>query len=141
MVEWLSVQQSYQKEEFPEPSSHNWWSHDKKGGDAQGVQNDFFKPMILYKHLGHPEIHNSKEWKVSNECWMCDKWRYTYIFWNSVTGEKLQIKDPLLEEQLSQLIYASNKKFASWVKNEDALREDKAFITGSFTNWEPRRML
>jgi hypothetical protein len=72
---------------------------------------------------------------------MCDKWRYTYIFWNSITGEEHQVKDPMLEEMFEDLIFESNTKFSKNMKSNDNLREGKAFITGSFTNWEPRRML
>jgi hypothetical protein len=55
--------------------------------------------------MGHPEIINSKHWKISNECFMCDKWKYTYIFWDLAnSGKKFQIKDPLLEEMLDEMI-------------------------------------
>ena len=62
-------------------------------------------PLILSKQMGHPEIINSKHWKISNECLMCDKWKYTYIFWDLAnSGKKFQIKDPLLEEMLDEMI-------------------------------------
>jgi len=38
--------------------------------------------MILSKILGHSEIRNGKHWKVNNECYMCDKWKYSFIFWD-----------------------------------------------------------
>ena len=78
-MEWASVRRRYQKEP-------------KLDDEAEEVDNDEvqngYEPLILRKQLGHPEIHNSKHWKISNECWMCDKWRYTYIFWNVHTGHK-----------------------------------------------------
>jgi hypothetical protein len=47
----------------------------------------------------------------------------------------------MLEEMFEDLIFESNTKFSKNMKSNDNLREGKAFITGSFTNWEPRRML
>ena len=46
------------------------------------------RAFILSRQLGHEEIQLSKRWKVAHECYMCDRWRYTCIFWNSETGAK-----------------------------------------------------
>lgn len=46
----------------------------------------------------------------------------------------------MLEEMFEDLIYESSQKFADNMRYNDSLRDGKAFITGSFTNWEPRRM-
>ena len=67
------------------------------------VSKDYFEPCILTKALGHPEIHNSKYWKVYDECYLCDKWRYTYIFWNPATGQKHQIMN--MEDMFTNLIF------------------------------------
>jgi hypothetical protein len=72
---------------------------------------------------------------------MCDKWRYTYIFWNVHTGHKYQINNGLLEEMFEDLIDNSNEKFGKVSQMHEDVNDGFAFITGSFTNWEPRRML
>lgn len=41
-----------------------------------------FRPFILSKQLGHGEIRNAKHWKINNECYQCDRWKYTLIFWD-----------------------------------------------------------
>ena len=66
-------------------------------------------PLILSKQLGHPEIPNSKHWKISNECYQCEKWKYSIIFWDLKNkGLNYQIKDPLLEEMIEEMILSSN---------------------------------
>ena len=72
---------------------------------------------------------------------MCDKWRYTYIFWNVHTGHKYQINNGLLEEMFEDLIDNSNERFRKVSKMHQDVDDGFTFITGSFTNWEPRRML
>ena len=67
-------------------------------------------PLILSKQLGHNEIRNAKHWKISNECYMCDKWKYTLIFWDFESGFANQIEDPLLEEMLDEMIQNSSEK-------------------------------
>lgn len=42
---------------------------------------------------------------MTNECYMCDKWKYTIIFWDlKNTGDPYQIKNPFLEDMLEELI-------------------------------------
>ena len=122
-IEWLSVRKPYQREDYP------------------NEKNEYFQAFILNKYLGHPEIHNSVNWKYSNQCWMCDKWRYTYIFWDSISGEQFQIENPLLEELLEERIYECSSKFKAYMESNPGANLEHAYITGSFTNWEPRRML
>ena len=75
MLEWMSVQNDYQHSPHTENKNDN-----------------FFMPLILSKQLGHPEIRNSKHWKISNECFMCDKWKYSLIFWDlNHQGNNFQI--------------------------------------------------
>lgn len=74
------------------------------------MNDNFFMPLILGKQLGHGEIKNAKHWKITNECYQCDRWKYTSIFWDvKNTGEKFQIKDPILEEMLEEMIYENDK--------------------------------
>jgi hypothetical protein len=47
--------------------------------------------LILSRVLGHPEIPNSSHWKVSDQCWVCQKWKYTLIFFDQTTHQKLAI--------------------------------------------------
>ena len=96
MLEWLSVQQEY----------------------VHSTQEDEnFIPLILSKQLGHPEIRNAKHWKINNECYMCDKWKYTYIFWDlKSSGDLHQIKNPFLEEMIEEMIQNSNERFNSLKK-------------------------
>jgi len=67
MLETKSVQQAY---------------HQTKNLPGGGNNDNYFMPLILSKQLGHPEIKNSKHWKITNECYICDKWKYTIIFWD-----------------------------------------------------------
>ena len=74
---------------------------------------------------------------------MCDKWKYTFIFWDLRNqGAKYQIKDPILEEMLEDMIQNSNERFTQ-LKKEQKIDTEKGrcYITGTFTNWQPRRML
>ena len=88
LLEWMSVQQEYQQRPI-EPDA----------------PDRLFIPLILSKQLGHPEIRNSKHWKISNECYMCDKWKYSFIFYDVKNqGVKYQIKEPGLEDALNELI-------------------------------------
>lgn len=68
------------------------------------------KPLILNKVLGHKEILNSRNWKASNECWMCEKWKYTLIFWDAKSSLQYQIKDSNLEDLLQKLIFNQNNR-------------------------------
>jgi len=106
------------------------------------MNDNFMMPLILQKHLGHPEIKNAKHWKISNECYMCDKWKYTLIFWDvKGSGKKFQIRDPELEEMFEQLILQS-EVYQGLKKDKKLISErGRAYISGSFTGWEPRRML
>lgn len=39
--------------------------------------------MVVYSRvLGHPEILKSRQWYETNECWVCEKWRYTVVLWS-----------------------------------------------------------
>ena len=77
---------------------------------GRGNNDNFFMPMILSKQLGHPEIKNSKHWKITNECFICDKWKYTVIFWDmKKLGTKFQIKDPILEDAFEELILQNDR--------------------------------
>ena len=92
MEEWTSLQTDYQTTT-----------------NLPDMNDNFFMPLILNKQLGHNEIKNAKHWKISNECYQCDRWKYTYIFWNvDHVGRKNQIKDPLLEEMMQEMIYDNN---------------------------------
>lgn len=125
MLEWMSVRQEYhQTQNLPD-------SHD-----------NFFMPLILGKVMGHSEIRNGRHWKISNECYMCDKWKYSYVFWDlKNTGTKFQIKDPLLESMLDEMIL-SHERYQELLKGgQITSRRGRAYICGTFTNWEPRRML
>ena len=44
---------------------------------------------------------------------MCDKWKYTLIFWDISLGFKYQIKDHNLEDFFRKLIVNSKKEFES----------------------------
>ena len=121
MFDWLSVQEQYQHSQ---------------------VEDENFLPLIRSKQLGHPEIRNSKHWKINNECYMCDKWKYTMIFWDlKSTGDPYQIKNPFLEEMLEEMIQNSNDRFGELMKGNMLGNSAHAFIAGTFTDWQPRRML
>ena len=73
---------------------------------------------------------------------MCDKWKYTIIFWDlKNTGDPYQIKNPFLEDMLEELIQNSNERFKELMKSNSFGSSAHAFITGTFTDWQPRRML
>lgn len=65
-----------------------------------GEPEELGRPLILHKVLGHQEILNSKRWKASNECWMCEKWRYSCIFWDAQSCQEYQVQDSFLEDLL-----------------------------------------
>lgn len=102
-----------------------------------------FQPLILHKVLGHHEILNSKHWRASTECWMCDKWRYTYIFWDAQTCRQYQVQDSFLEDVLRQTIVESNSRLEEAMEQQrkKAPTAGQPYILGTFTDWEPRRMM
>ena len=74
---------------------------------------------------------------------MCDKWKYSFIFYDVKNqGAKYQIKEPGLEDVLNELIANQNERFCE-LKRQDKISTDRgnALICGTFTNWEPRRMM
>ena len=73
---------------------------------------------------------------------MCDKWRYTYILWNASSGKEYQVENPFLEELLEDMIHDSNKKYSKLMEgNPQYDLGGQAHITGTFTDWEPRKMM
>jgi hypothetical protein len=72
-----------------------WQSLKSEYGYTEGLQETKeteFKQLILTKMMGHNEIVNARYWKQTSDCFMCDKWKYTLIFWDvSSTGAKFQI--------------------------------------------------
>ena len=97
--------------------------------------------FILTKNLGHPEIANSKCWKQIKECWMCDKWKFTIIFWHTELGFIHQIQDPHVEQLFEKIIYKSKDNFEQLAKQNFGETNCDAYLIGSMTNWEPRRMM
>jgi len=76
------------------------------------TQQDYYEaPYILSKQLGHPEIVNAKKWKQMSECWMCDKWRYSIVFWHPLTGFQHQIQDGSIEQLFESMIFKSRSNF------------------------------
>ena len=76
---------------------------------------------------------------------MCDKWKYTFIFYDVKNqGVKYQIKESGLEKVLNQLVTIQNERFYE-LKRENKISTRKGnrntFIYGTFTNWEPRKMM
>lgn len=72
---------------------------------------------------------------------MCDKWKYTYIFWDlKGTGDPYQIKNPFLEEMIEEMIQNSNERLNELIKENKLGDTARAFISGTFTDWQPRRM-
>lgn len=110
------------------------------------------KPLILQKTLGHPEIPNSKNWKIKKDCWMCEKYNYTQIFWDARLGQKFQIQQSFIEEIVQKLVMRSTGKFFSYYKSLRDVEtkyvepgttsaQGRAFISGTFTDWKPKKML
>jgi hypothetical protein len=57
--------------------------------------------FILSRILGHPEIAGSSQWKVSDSCWLCEKWKYTLLFFDENNGREWAIQDPDIVADLS----------------------------------------
>lgn len=122
MMQWASVQ-----------------THYHQSSTVAGMSVESFTPLILSRQLGHQEVRNSRHWKITDECYMCDRWKYTLIFWDIAgTGCQFQVKDAALEELLDQLV--SDDATLKRVKETNPPRA-RAIISGTFTNWNPRRML
>ena len=67
-----------------------------KGGLGRGYST--IQPLVITRKLGHPElifnehdsknthfkVHASAKWArmQSSECWICDQWKYTLIFFS-----------------------------------------------------------
>lgn len=121
-IEWMSVQKPYEKEAVPITRNENKKLETGYNTTDPALKSngftDYFRPLILTKLLGHPEITNSKHWKISNECWMCDKWRYTMIFWNTSLGREFQIQDVQLEEMFDRMVKNVNPRFRKFIKDE-----------------------
>jgi hypothetical protein len=47
--------------------------------------------IILSRVLGHPEIQNSQLWKLTDQCWVCEKWKYTVVFFDKDTRRETRI--------------------------------------------------
>lgn len=93
--------------------------------------------------MGHKEILNSRFWKASNECWMCEKWRYSLIFWDAKQTHEFQIQDSGLEELLQNLIMQSNVNIEHAFEKQQVKMpySGQPYILGTFTDWQPRRMM
>ena len=56
--------------------------------------NRLFMPIILSKKFVYPKIKNEKYCKIINECYMWDKWKYSFIFYDIKNqNNHYQIKD------------------------------------------------
>jgi hypothetical protein len=78
-----------------------------------------------------------------DECYFCDKWKYSLIFWDlKTTGVRNQIRDTELEMLIENLVSQSSSILKDLHKSQLLSKSSPlVYITGSFTNWEPRRML
>ena len=64
------------------------------------------------------------------------------IFWDMKnTGKKFEVKDPVLEEMFEELIVQNDRFLDLREQGQVDNGKGQAYISGSFTNWEPRRML
>jgi hypothetical protein len=48
--------------------------------------------LIFSRILGHSEIPRSHKWQESEECWVCEKYRYTVILISKTIAENCFIK-------------------------------------------------
>ena len=137
LEEWESLREDSERDPVVEVNSGNVI-------DCRfGVSKQALEPLVLSKVMGHPEIKNSKHWKMSHECYQCEKSKYSFIFWHMGLGKDKQIKNCQLEAEINQLIFENSKELQNLVRKNKISVESgpKVYISGSFTNWEPRRML
>jgi hypothetical protein len=70
---------------------------------------------------------------------MCDRWQYTVVFWNKRIGlsERTQIENFETTKEITNKFLAYNPLYPDAKKKH----KNRAFISGSFTKWEMRKML
>lgn len=113
--------------------------------------------VILSRILGHPEIANSAQWKLSDKCWVCEKWKYTLLFYDERSGSTKTIQDRAFVRQFKKALCEINPKFGPFkpsIKSkeidlkaergklslEQMLKLNDTFIVGTLTNWQPCKM-
>jgi hypothetical protein len=106
--------------------------------------------LIITRILGHPEIPNGHLWHVDYDnqpyqtpCWICDKHKYTLIFYNKTTQKKEVIKDKKLHNAFKKALFKENPLFQKYMdtKNSPNNEQYKIFLTGSITEWKAVRMI
>lgn len=70
--------------------------------------------IILSRVLGHPEIANSEQWKLTETCWVCEKWKYTLIFYDERTGKSKTIQNTNYVKQFKEALCETNSKFEAF---------------------------
>jgi len=60
--------------------------------------------LVLSRVLGHPEIANSMNWRVSDSCWICQKWKYTLVFFDETTCEHRLVQDQRMASKYKKAI-------------------------------------
>jgi hypothetical protein len=124
--------------------------------------------LEFVRQLGHKfEIPGSGQWKMFTDkenalhtCWVCDQWIYSLVFWSPSIGVKnacdykkinFDLRDKFIQtvsknspviEPLNPLkpkdiIEERNLKLMSYYEED----ENRPFIIGEFTDWQPKRMV
>ena len=76
--------------------------------------------VVLSRVLGHPEIVNSSHWKVADQCWVCQKWKYTLVFFDRTNKQKLAVSDPEATATFRQALFEENSDFQQAQASTDA---------------------
>ncbi|CAI2359328.1 unnamed protein product [Moneuplotes crassus] len=113
----------------------------KKLGLAQERKSKFEtvdSRVILYRFLGHLEIHDGHVWKLSTSCWICDKWQYTCLITNPLTAHSN------FRQSNSFDSHYIHKKISDWNKPSklhELSNTETPIITGSFCKWKCQKMI
>ena len=128
------------------------------GHNIEGIQNMFVQqdkhfyckrkefegsaPTLNYTRiLGLRDLAADEQWLETEDCWICDKWLYTVLFWNRKIGLKFYTAADCSE--LEQRAFVEQMKQRTAGKGEELLGECPGvpMINASFMAWKPQLML
>ena len=98
-------------------------------------------PTLNYTRiLGLPDLPHEEQWLESEDCWICEKWLYTVLFWNKKIGMKFYVSPQNSDPENGAFIEQMTQRIAH--RTDEVMRETPGVpvVCSSFNFWQQERM-
>lgn len=94
--------------------------------------------IVFYRFLGHLEIKNGQKWKLDTRCWICDKWKYSWLIVNPLASHThFKASEDIDTSYYFQKILNKNLDENSQIQ----LSSNWPKIAGNFSEWKIEDMM